>query len=108
MNTLHLIHSTNIPSSSQPALKEVVGKVVRRYLLDMGHSVTKRTWRGTLKLEISLRQKSISSFSPALLPGCAEIGVSRNLACCFNNQQMRFCPDGFCPVGFSAPLDEAL
>ena len=38
MNTLHLIHSTNIPSSSQPALKEVVGKVVRRYLLDMGHS----------------------------------------------------------------------
>jgi Fis family transcriptional regulator len=38
VNTLHLIHSTNTPSSSQPALKEVVGKVVRRYLLDMGHS----------------------------------------------------------------------
>jgi len=38
VNTLHLIHSTNTPSNSQPALKEVVGKVVRRYLLDMGHS----------------------------------------------------------------------
>lgn len=38
MNTLQLIHSTHTPPSSQPGLKEVVGKVVRRYLLDMGHS----------------------------------------------------------------------
>ena len=38
MNSLHLVHTSNTPQTNQPALKEVVGKVVRRYLLDMGHS----------------------------------------------------------------------
>jgi Fis family transcriptional regulator len=36
---LHLVHnSPATPQTNQPALKEVVSKVVRRYLLDMGHS----------------------------------------------------------------------
>ena len=38
MNSLQLVHTNNTPQTNQPALKEVVGKVVRRYLLDMGHS----------------------------------------------------------------------
>lgn len=38
MNTLHLVQPINIPATSQPALKEVVRKVVNRYLQDMGHS----------------------------------------------------------------------
>ena len=38
MNTLHLVQPTTIPPASQPALKEVVRKVVNRYLQDMGHS----------------------------------------------------------------------
>jgi Fis family transcriptional regulator len=38
VTTLHLIQSNAIPPQSQPALKDVVGKVVRRYLHDLGHS----------------------------------------------------------------------
>lgn len=38
MNTLHLVQPTNTQPASQPALKDVVRKVVNRYLLDMGHS----------------------------------------------------------------------
>lgn len=38
MNTLHLVQTTNLQTTNQPALKEVVRKVVNRYLLDMGHS----------------------------------------------------------------------
>jgi Fis family transcriptional regulator len=38
VNTLHLVQPINIPATSQPALKEVVRKVVSRYLQDMGHS----------------------------------------------------------------------
>ena len=38
MNTLHIVQATHIPATSQPALKEVVRKVVSRYLQDMGHS----------------------------------------------------------------------
>lgn len=38
MNTLHLVQTSNLQTTNQPALKEVVRKVVNRYLLDMGHS----------------------------------------------------------------------
>jgi Fis family transcriptional regulator len=38
VNTLQLVQPTTIPAASQPALKEVVRKVVSRYLHDMGHS----------------------------------------------------------------------
>ncbi len=38
MNTLHLVQPTNITPATQPALKDVVRRVVNRYLLDMGHS----------------------------------------------------------------------
>jgi Fis family transcriptional regulator len=56
VNTLHLIHSSNTPSSNQPALKEVVGKVVRRYLLDMGHSQSN-----------NLHEALLAEVEPALL-----------------------------------------
>lgn len=38
MNTLHLIHNTPPDPKQLPALKDVVAKVVRRYLHDMGQS----------------------------------------------------------------------
>lgn len=38
VNTLHLVQPITIPAASQPALKDVVRKVVSRYLQDMGHS----------------------------------------------------------------------
>jgi Fis family transcriptional regulator len=38
VNTLHLIHNTPPETKQQPALKDVVAKVVRRYLHDMGQS----------------------------------------------------------------------
>lgn len=38
MNTLHLIHSNTPDTKSQPCLKDVVARVVRRYLQDMGHA----------------------------------------------------------------------
>ncbi len=38
MNSLHLIHSTTSDAKSQPCLKDVVARVVRRYLQDMGHA----------------------------------------------------------------------
>jgi Fis family transcriptional regulator len=38
VNTLHLIHNTPPDTKQLPALKDVVAKVVRRYLHDMGQS----------------------------------------------------------------------
>jgi Fis family transcriptional regulator len=38
VNTLHLIHSNTPDTKSQPCLKDVVARVVRRYLQDMGHA----------------------------------------------------------------------
>ncbi len=38
MNTLHLIHNTPPDIKQPPALKDVVAKMVRRYLQDMGQS----------------------------------------------------------------------
>jgi Fis family transcriptional regulator len=38
VNTLHLVQPTNSQPTNQPALRDVVRKVVNRYLLDMGHS----------------------------------------------------------------------
>lgn len=37
MNTLHLIHNA-VPDAKSPPLKDVVARVVRRYLHDMGHA----------------------------------------------------------------------
>lgn len=38
MSTLHLIHSTPADVKPQACLKDVVARVVHRYLLDMGHT----------------------------------------------------------------------
>jgi len=38
VNTLHLIHSSTPETKTQPCLKDVVARVVRRYLQDMGHA----------------------------------------------------------------------
>ncbi|MFZ9310021.1 MAG: helix-turn-helix domain-containing protein [Arenimonas sp.] len=35
---MHLIHSNTPDTKSQPCLKDVVARVVRRYLQDMGHA----------------------------------------------------------------------
>lgn len=57
MTTLHLIHTgAAIPPQNQPALKEVVSKVVRRYLHDFGQSQSS-----------NLHEMLLAEVEPALL-----------------------------------------
>ncbi len=56
MNTLQLVHSNPVPPQSQPALKDLVSKVVRRYLHDMGHSQSS-----------NLHEALLAEVEPALL-----------------------------------------
>lgn len=56
MNTLHLTPSNSQSSKSQTHLKEVVARVVRRYLHDMGHAQSS-----------NLYDTVLSEIEPALL-----------------------------------------